>query len=61
MPTFTDVPTTAGYTYWLTYKNSLTDATWTRIGTGTAGGGNKTFTDTVTPYPAYRFYRLEVQ
>ena len=61
VPTFTDVPTTAGYTYWLTYKNSLTDATWTRIGTGTAGGGNKTFTDTVTPYPAYRFYRLEVQ
>ena len=61
VPTFTNVPTTAGYTYWLTYKNSLTDATWTRIGAGTAGGGNKTFTDTVTPYPAQRFYRLEVQ
>ncbi len=61
VPTFTDVPTTAGYTYWLTYKNSLMDAAWTRIGTGTAGGGNTTFTDTVTPYPAYRFYRLEVQ
>jgi autotransporter-associated beta strand protein len=61
VPTFTDVPTTVGYTYWLTYKNSLTDAAWTRIGTGTAGGGNKTFTDTVTPYPAHRFYRLEVQ
>ena len=61
VPTFTNVPTTAGYTYWLTYKNNLTDATWTRIGTGTAGGGNKTFTDTVTPYPAHRFYRLEVQ
>ena len=61
MPTFSNVPTTAGYTYWLAYKNSLTDATWTRIGTGTAGGGNKTFTDTVTPYPAQRFYRLEVQ
>jgi autotransporter-associated beta strand protein len=61
VPTFTDVPTTAGYTYWLTYKNSLTDAAWTRIGAGTAGGGHKTFTDTVTPYPAYRFYRLELQ
>lgn len=61
VPTFTDVPTTAAYTYWLTYKNSLTDATWIRIGTGTVGGGNKTFTDTVTPYPAHRFYRLEVQ
>ena len=61
VPTFTDVPTTAGYTYWLTYKNKLTDPTWTRIGTGTAGGGNKTFIDTVTPYPAYRFYQLEVQ
>jgi hypothetical protein len=61
VPTFTDVPTTAGYTYWLTYKNRLTDAAWTRIGAGTAGGGNKTFTDTVTSYPAYRFYRLEVQ
>jgi autotransporter-associated beta strand protein len=60
-PTFTDVPTTAGYTYWLTYKNNLTDATWTRIGTGTAGGGNKTFTDPLAPYPAQRFYRLEVQ
>lgn len=61
VPTFTDVPTTAGYTYWLAYKNNLTDATWTRIGAGTTGGGNRTFTDTVTPYPAYRFYRLEVQ
>ncbi|MCX6930349.1 MAG: hypothetical protein NT154_45145, partial [Verrucomicrobia bacterium] len=61
MPTFTDVPTTAGYTYWLTYKDNLADATWARIGTETAGGGNKTFTDTVTPYPAQRFYRLEVQ
>jgi autotransporter-associated beta strand protein len=61
VPTFSNVPTTAGYTYWLTFKNILTDAAWTRIGTGTAGGGNKTFTDTVTPYPAQRFYRLEVQ
>jgi autotransporter-associated beta strand protein len=61
VPTFTNVPTTAGYTYWLTYKNNLADATWTRIGAGTAGGGNKTFADTVTPYPASRFYRLEVQ
>ena len=61
VPTFSNVSTTAGYTYWLTYKDSLKDATWTRIGTGTAGGGNKTFTDTVTPYPAQRFYRLEVQ
>jgi hypothetical protein len=61
VPTFSNVPSTAGYTYWLTYKNSLTDAAWIRIGTGTAGGGNKTFTDTVTPYPAQRFYRLEVQ
>jgi autotransporter-associated beta strand protein len=61
VPTFTDVPTTAGYTYWLTYKNRLTDAIWIRMGAGTAGGGNKTFVDTVTPYPAYRFYRLEIQ
>jgi hypothetical protein len=61
VPTFSNVPTTAGYTYWLTYKNNLTDATWSRIEAGTAGGGNKTFTDTVTPYPASRFYRLEVQ
>ena len=62
VPTFSNVPTTAGYTYWLTYKNNLTDAAWIRIGTtGTAGGGNKTFTDTLTPYPAQRFYRLEVQ
>ena len=61
VPTFINVPTAAGYTYWLTYKNSLTDMVWIRIGSGTAGGGNKTFSDTVTPYPAYRFYRLEVQ
>lgn len=61
VPTFTDVPTTTGYTYWLTYKNRLMDAAWIRIGPGTAGGGYKTFADTVTPYPAYRFYRLEVQ
>ncbi|MBE7499557.1 MAG: immunoglobulin domain-containing protein [Verrucomicrobiales bacterium] len=61
VPTFTDVPTTVGYTYWLTYKNRLTDAAWIRIGAGTAGGGNKTFTDNVTAYPAYRFYRLEFQ
>ncbi|HOB99691.1 MAG TPA: autotransporter-associated beta strand repeat-containing protein [Verrucomicrobiota bacterium] len=61
VPTFTDVPTTAGYTYWLTYKNHLADSIWIRVGAGTAGGGNKAFIDTVTPYPAYRFYRLEVQ
>ena len=61
VPMFNNVPTTVGYTYWLAYKNSLTDAGWTRIGTGIAGGGNKTFTDNVTPYPAHRFYRLEVQ
>lgn len=61
VPTFADVPTTAGYTYWLTYKNELSDPAWIRIGAGTPGGGNKTFIDTVTPYPAYRFYRLEVQ
>ena len=61
IPTFADVPTTVGYTYWLSYKNSLTDASWTRIGAGITGGGNRTFIDTVTPYPAYRFYRLEVQ
>lgn len=61
VPTFADVPTTAGHTYWLTYKNDLSNPVWIRIGAGTPGGGNKTFIDTVTPYPAYRFYRLEVQ
>jgi fibronectin-binding autotransporter adhesin len=60
VPTFTDVQTEAGWTYYLVYKNSLTDPAWTRITPGTPGGGIKTFTDTTTPLPADRFYRLEV-
>jgi hypothetical protein len=52
----------SGFTYWLAYKNNLTDSSWTRIGAGTPGtGGNLILTDTVAPYPAQRFYRLEVQ
>ena len=61
-PTFTAVPTVAGYTYWLTYKDSLSASTWTRIGTGWLSDGSAhTFIDTTTPLPAARFYRLEAQ
>jgi len=61
-PTFTAVPTVAGYTYWLTYKDGLSALTWTRIGTGWLSDGTAhTFTDPTTPLPAARFYRLEVQ
>jgi len=39
VPTFAEVPTTAGYSYWLSSKNSLTDPTWTRIGAGCSRRG----------------------
>lgn len=63
VPTFANVPTVNGYTYWLTYKDDLSaGGSWTRIGTGWRSDGSEhTFGDSTSPLPALRFYRLEVQ
>jgi autotransporter-associated beta strand protein len=61
-PTFANIPTVAGSTYWLTCKDSLAAAGWTRLVSKPGTGGNMTLADP-TPanlLPANRFYRLEV-
>jgi hypothetical protein len=63
VPTFTGVPTVSGHTYWLVYKDNLAGpGTWTQLGSGWLSDGSPhTLTDTTTPLPAARFYRLEKQ
>lgn len=62
VPTFTGIPTVAGYTYYLVWKNNLTDAGWTRITPGTPSTGQPiTLTDPTTSLPQHRFYRIEAQ
>jgi len=61
-PSFANIPTVTGSTYWLTCKDSLGAAGWTRLVSKPGTGGNITLTDP-TPanqLPAQRFYRLEV-
>ncbi len=59
VPTFSNVATEPGYTYWLVYKDNLTDA-WVRIGSGWLSDGTPhTFTDSASPPPAQRFYAVE--
>ena len=52
------VNTTPGFAYQLQFKDDLTAAAWTNLGTATtASGGTLTFTDTTTGHPQ-RFYRV---
>ena len=61
VPTFTGIATVSGYTYYLVWKNNLTDASWTPITPGTTGtGGAITLTDP-SPNAQHRFYRIATQ
>jgi hypothetical protein len=63
VPTF-KVPTVAGHNYRIVFKNTLAGAGWNTIGAGTwtpGTGSTVTLTDTSSPLPAERFYRLEMQ
>jgi len=61
VPTFTGIATLSGYTYYLVWKNNLTDTNWTPITPGTVGTGSPmTFTDS-SPNPQHRFYRIEAE
>ena len=61
MPTFKDIPTVAGYTYYLVWKNALTDASWTPITPGTVSTGVPITLTDPSPSPQGRFYRIEAQ
>ncbi len=53
-------PTQSGTTYQVEYKNELTDATWTPLGSSVSGDGTtKTVSDSVTN--GHRFYHLKAQ
>lgn len=61
VPTFT-IQTLANHSYRLIYKDSLSDASWTALGTATPGTGSAiTLTDTTaSPTTAHRFYRIQL-
>ena len=62
VPTFSIEKTAIGSTYRLVYRNNLTDSAWTPIGAGVAGNnGTLALSDTTTPLPKQRFYKLEVR
>ena len=53
-------PTQAGYSYQLQYKNFLTDANWTSLGSLVSGNGSvQSVNDTASGNA--RFYRVQVQ
>jgi hypothetical protein len=52
------LPTTGGYTYWVTYKDSLKDPNWKLLTTVPGDGSVKTVNDPLNR--TNRFYRLFV-
>ena len=53
-------PTQTGFNYSLSYKNNLTDPSWTPLGGSVAGNGMiQTMTDGISQ--SHRFYRLTIQ
>ncbi|MDB6124638.1 MAG: hypothetical protein JWQ71_3631 [Pedosphaera sp.] len=52
-------PTEAGFSYTVSYKNNLTDANWTVLGTVNGDGSVKSLSDGTSQ--ASRFYRLSIQ
>jgi hypothetical protein len=52
-------PTQTGYNYQVLYKNSLSDATWTPL--GSALSGNNAVQSVSDPATGTRFYRVQVQ
>jgi hypothetical protein len=54
------LPTQSGYSYQIQYKNSLTDANWTPLGSAINGNGSiQSANDSITG--TSRFYRAQVQ
>ncbi len=55
------VPSTAGRTYQVEFKDNLMVPGWTALGAAKPGnGGVLEFADTTTPRPARRFYRVAI-
>jgi len=54
------VPTRAGKTYHLEFKNSLTENSWTPVASMTGDGTNQGFVDP-GPLGAQRFYRVRIE
>ncbi len=53
-------PSQTGYSYQLQYKNNLTDANWTSVGSAVSGDGSvKSVVDSTTA--SHRYYRVQVQ
>ncbi|EEF63066.1 hypothetical protein [Pedosphaera parvula] len=52
-------PTEVGFSYTVLYKNNLTDANWTVLGTVNGDGSVKSLSDGISQ--ASRFYRLSIQ
>ena len=61
VPTFTGIATVSGYTYYLVWKNDLTDASWTPILSGTISTGSPITLTDPSPAATHRFYRVEDQ
>jgi hypothetical protein len=54
------LPTQTGFNYLLSYKNNLTDPSWTTLGGSVAGNGMiQTMTDGISQ--SHRFYRVTIQ
>lgn len=54
-------PAPSGFNYQLQYKNNLTDANWTSMGSPISGDGNVHTVNDSTAGQATRFYRVQVQ
>jgi hypothetical protein len=53
--------TQSGFSYQVQYKNNLTDATWTSLGSALSGNGSVQSASDPTAGNAHRFYRVQVQ
>ena len=54
-------PTQTGYSYQVQYKNNLTDANWTSLGSALSGNGSTQSASYSTSGNRQRFYRVQVQ
>lgn len=53
--------TQSGFSYQVQYKNNLTDATWTSLGSALSGNGSVQSASDTPAGNAHRFYRVQVQ
>ncbi|MBW8864320.1 MAG: carbohydrate-binding protein [Verrucomicrobia bacterium] len=54
-------PTVNGYSYQVQYKNDLTDASWTSLGSSLSGNNSAQSVNDPTGGNSHRFYRVQVQ